>query len=348
MSHQIPPRWEKGPHTTNCALYHFVVVGEYCNKLVVKYSISLPDFLLLNPHVNANCTNLWKDTFYCVKAVGAIDQYPGHPDYVSTTTYATVPYGSLPKATYTPPAITGLPQLLPMAEGTRTDCFLYADGDSLTLPYDISSSWFNSLPIFSPPRRNPSLPVSSTSCVPKPGYRYCMAQWDGASFTKSPKPIETPTLLPIREGATPECKAYQSVITGFTCQSVLNGNGITIAQFYACLMCFRNPTVGDQCQGLWSGYRYCISITENPNNGEDPGPVTSSTANISSTLTSSAPSPTPPGPTQEGIAPKCNKWHIVGGGPFCYEISVKYGITTDQFYDWNPAVSRDCGAGFWG
>ncbi|KAI6253925.1 hypothetical protein MCOR19_009547 [Pyricularia oryzae] len=172
--------------TTNCALYHFVVAGEYYNKLVGKYSISLPDFMFLNPHVNAGCTNLWKDTSYCVKAIGSIDEYLGHPDYVSRTTYATVPYGSLARS-------RSASQLA----------------------------------------RNPSLPGNSISCAPQPGYRYCMAQWDGASFTKSPKPIETPTLLPIRESATPECKAYQSVITGFTRQSVLDRNCITIAQFYA-------------------------------------------------------------------------------------------------------------------
>lgn len=46
--------------TTNCALYHFVVAGEYYNKLVGKYSISLPDFMFLNPHVNAGyvCTQM--------------------------------------------------------------------------------------------------------------------------------------------------------------------------------------------------------------------------------------------------------------------------------------------------
>lgn len=168
--------------TTHCALYHLVEAGEYCNKLVVKYSISLPDFLFLNAHVNAkyvrdhprhrialtvweiahecsiflsifayniiasrSCTNLWAKASYCVKPVGPIDQYPSHPDYVSTTAYATVPYGSLPKATYIAPAITGLPEVLPLANRTRSDCFIYADGASLALPYDIKSSWFNSV-----------------------------------------------------------------------------------------------------------------------------------------------------------------------------------------------------------
>ncbi|KAL8366432.1 hypothetical protein RB595_004963 [Gaeumannomyces hyphopodioides] len=370
----VPPNTAPNT-TTNCALYHFIAEGEYCNKLVqhlaARLSISEPPCQcqvcctqmplspcpggLLTLTAPPSCTNLWKDTSYCVKAVGSINQYPGHPDYVTTTAYVTVPYGSLPKATYVPPAITGLPQLLPMANGTRTDCFLYAGGGSLTLPYDISTSWFNSvcealagawsIRLDQLANWNPSLQVNSTSCAPEPGYRYCMAQWDSASFTQPPKPIETHTLLPIREGATPECKAYQSVIAGFTCQGILDQNDITIAQFYAW-----NPTVGDQCQGLWPGYRYCISITENPDNGEDPSPATTSTTSTSSNSTSSAPnpSPTPPGPTQEGIAANCNKWHLAGDGLFCYDISVLYVITTDQFHDWSPAVSRDCGSGFYG
>lgn len=92
-----------------------------------------------------SCTNLWADYSYCVKPVGSVDLYPGHPNYVPPSeTYSTVPYDSLPKATYTPPAITGLPVLLPLAEGTRTDCFVYADGDSLTPSFDLAESFFTS------------------------------------------------------------------------------------------------------------------------------------------------------------------------------------------------------------
>ncbi|KLU86623.1 hypothetical protein MAPG_05635 [Magnaporthiopsis poae ATCC 64411] len=36
-------------------------------------------------------------------------------------------------------------------------------------------------------------------------------------------------------------------------------NNITIAQFFAW-----NPAVGNQCQGLWTGYRYCTRITDLP------------------------------------------------------------------------------------
>lgn len=42
------------PNTTDhCALYYEVLAGDYCNKLVVKYSISLEDFMFLNAHINS-------------------------------------------------------------------------------------------------------------------------------------------------------------------------------------------------------------------------------------------------------------------------------------------------------
>ncbi|EJT78005.1 hypothetical protein GGTG_03108 [Gaeumannomyces tritici R3-111a-1] len=52
----VPPNTAPNT-TTNCVLYHFVAEGEHCNKLVVKYSISLPNFLFLciPPRVLRRC-----------------------------------------------------------------------------------------------------------------------------------------------------------------------------------------------------------------------------------------------------------------------------------------------------
>lgn len=41
-----------------CAQYWTAVAGDYCNLLVMKFAISLTDFLFLNKDVNAKCTNL--------------------------------------------------------------------------------------------------------------------------------------------------------------------------------------------------------------------------------------------------------------------------------------------------
>jgi LysM repeat protein len=39
--------------TTDCGLYYEVQPGDYCDLIIVKYGISIGDFLILNPGVNA-------------------------------------------------------------------------------------------------------------------------------------------------------------------------------------------------------------------------------------------------------------------------------------------------------
>ncbi|GKU03002.1 unnamed protein product [Fusarium langsethiae] len=121
--------------TKHCAQYYRVMTDDYCNKVIVKYSIPLEDFLFLNQGVNQNCTNLFAKESYCIEPVGPIEKYPNHPDYVPLLeSVSEIPWDSLPKATFTVPR---RPEKLPLAKGTRKDCFLYADGSDLHL----DSSW---------------------------------------------------------------------------------------------------------------------------------------------------------------------------------------------------------------
>ena len=53
-----------------CGRYYHVVTGDYCNMIVIKFKITMADFVFLNPSINANCTNLYADESYCVQAVG--------------------------------------------------------------------------------------------------------------------------------------------------------------------------------------------------------------------------------------------------------------------------------------
>lgn len=55
---------------TSCGKYYKVVPGDYCNMIVIKFGISLSDFIFLNPVINANCTNLFAYESYCVESVG--------------------------------------------------------------------------------------------------------------------------------------------------------------------------------------------------------------------------------------------------------------------------------------
>lgn len=56
--------------TTDCGAYYEATLGDDCNKILMKYGITLSDFIFLNPSININCTNLYADESYCVKAMG--------------------------------------------------------------------------------------------------------------------------------------------------------------------------------------------------------------------------------------------------------------------------------------
>lgn len=118
-----------------CAKYYQVQPEEYCNLIIMKFSISLPDFRFLNQGINSDCTNLFAFESYCVEPVGPVNEYPEHPDYMPpASSVAERPYDSLPKATFTAPKISGLPTPSPLAKGTRKDCFLFMNGADLTIP----------------------------------------------------------------------------------------------------------------------------------------------------------------------------------------------------------------------
>lgn len=53
-----------------------------------------------------------------------------------------------------------------------------------------------------------------------------------------------------------------------------------------------------------------------------------------------------PGPTQPNTAANCNKWYLVKAGDGCGTAEAAGGITADQFFKWNPDVSRDCVTNF--
>ncbi|KAK2072069.1 hypothetical protein P8C59_006446 [Phyllachora maydis] len=65
-----------------CAKYYTVQAGDYCNLLVLRFAISLSDFLFLNPGVRSNCTNLFAGESYCVEPVGDISSYPDYGSLV--------------------------------------------------------------------------------------------------------------------------------------------------------------------------------------------------------------------------------------------------------------------------
>lgn len=51
---------------------------------------------------------------------------------------------------------------------------------------------------------------------------------------------------------------------------------------------------------------------------------------------------TTPTPIQTGLIRNCDEFYLVVVNDTCYDIAVKYGISLDQFYAYNPAVGSEC------
>ncbi|KAF8457847.1 hypothetical protein BDZ91DRAFT_785929 [Kalaharituber pfeilii] len=332
--------------TTYCGRYYQAQVGDYCNLIVMKYGISLSDFVFLNPAINVNCTNLFAQESYCVQAVGDINTYSGHPNsqaasatltsVILTEDLAT----TLPDATWTaPPALW---TDLPMAPQTRPDCetlfdgIVFAAAPNWNSPCELAASSFGvtleELGVWNPSLGNTSLP----SCGFNTSYQYCGKYW----FGSAPQ-VELTFELPMRNGTLKTgCYRYVDLTDNLDCLDVLEGYNITIAQFYAW-----NTDVGPDCTGLQPGYQYCVELDEGVT-------LTTTTTTAPTTTTGTGTSTTaqptgPPGPVQEGQPENCNKWHLVVAGDNCNVLENTYFLTHAQFLLWNPSVSSDCVSGFW-
>ncbi|KAI0971242.1 carbohydrate-binding module family 50 protein [Xylaria arbuscula] len=315
--------------TANCGNYYQALPGDYCNKLLVKFGISLGDFQILNPEINENCTNMFAYESYCVLPVGNINTYPGPPGFsISASLSGTaIPFASLPSPTYVPLPFGGYNRTY--APNTRTDCQDYLNGadyqqslsgtfyeNNCQLAADIYGISLSNLGIW-----NPSLgDANLVNCTFTSNLWYCIG-WGGDVLADSGDGTNEPT--PIANGTTSECITYVEVSFGDNCTGIIAQNNLTLTTFYAL-----NPEVGTHCSGFATDVRYCVSGT--------PAPPSSSTA-----------SPTPPGPTQSGQPAACNAWYVARDGDSCATVEGLFGITDVQFHEWNPAVSPDCIDGFW-
>lgn len=335
--------------TEYCGRFHLAILGDYCNQLVMKYGITLDDFIFLNSAINENCTNLFAEESYCVQPVGDVNTYPGRPGHVTfsfTLTASTFEDSAtdLPDVAWASPTPTVTP--LPLASGTRKDCYSYIDGDDFqrnltNMIIDsncqlVANVWhvtLEDLEIWNPSLGNASDPA----CAFESGLRYC-AQWHSGlrETTKLDEDDDSISDLPAREGMSENCTSIVDVDDeGPTCQDILDEWELPIEIFYEW-----NPSVGPDCSGMWAGYHYCVRADD----WEPPSPTQTS----SSTTTAPTTEPTPPGPTHEGQPEDCVQWHLVESGDTCSKVETAYSISHSQFLEWNPAVSSDCLTNFWG
>ncbi|KAL2259269.1 hypothetical protein VTK26DRAFT_7116 [Humicola hyalothermophila] len=351
----VPTDAAKGSNE-RCGRWYKVEVGDYCNLVILKFGISLEDFLFLNPDINVNCTNLYAEESYCVQPVGDINTYPGRPGYVSITidpsaTFTGVPFTMLPNATMSSYARAYTPA--PLATGVRDDCVHYFMGDHFQFSSDQLGYWKSNCELaafnFNADHDNfaawnaLSTNVTDPACSFVTGKRYC-GSWNlqpHKTVTET-DPAETTTSVgppaPTHSGQPADCDTWYVVVEGDTCQSVADAAGISLSQFLAW-----NPAVSSDCvENFWVGQAYCVGVSG------DADTTTTATATTTTTTTTTDPAgPTPPAPTHSGQPSDCNKWDVVESGDTCESFAADNGISPDQFFEWNPAVSEDCVDNFW-
>ncbi|KAI0203160.1 hypothetical protein F4808DRAFT_449427 [Astrocystis sublimbata] len=327
---------------TRCGRYYQVLPDEYCNLITLHWGISLEDFRFLNPGINANCTNLYAYESYCVQPVGDINTYSGRPGATTVRPTGTVAFTAI---TTLDPVSTGAPifssTALPLAPETREDCARYFVGEMMLSENITGTSYGNACEFAAAvwvvdledlERWNPDLGnLTSGECKMDPKVRYCAKN---VFADPPPDPVGPGYEFEIREGATEDCTQFADAYPDWTCDDILANYALTIAQFYE-----YNPIVGKDCGNLWPSYAYCIRAPDYVR------------PDATGTTTTKAPTTTPtagpPGPTHSGQPTNCNRWHVVEDGDGCDTIEAEYDITPDQFFAWNPAVSKDCLTNFW-
>ncbi|KAF8171586.1 hypothetical protein K438DRAFT_1729300 [Mycena galopus ATCC 62051] len=292
--------------TAACGEWAVAVAGDFCSTFALRYSVTLADLYLMNPEINANCTNLLAAFYYCVEP---------YPPFTTVTTTALSPtgtnYTTISTFSYSFPAYTattsyeilttaGVPAPTNVAPGTRTAaCGYYYDieaGDTLASIANISDnaeadliSWNSELATALPA-------VGEAICVLFPTGNYTL-------IAATPPEDVSPF-------ATTECADYYTVVENDSCDTIAAAQDISSAQFLAL-----NP--GLTCAGLLAGVAYCdFPLT----------PV----------------APAPPSNLAAGSFSNCTAYYTIASGNTCTSVDQQYDLALSDLLRWNPSLTASC------
>ncbi|KAF8144037.1 hypothetical protein K438DRAFT_1945601 [Mycena galopus ATCC 62051] len=292
--------------TAACGEWAVAVVGDFCSTFALRYSVTLADLYLMNPEINANCTNLLAAYYYCVEP---------YPPFSTVTTTALSPtgtnYTSISTFSYSFPAYTstasyeiltpgGVPAPTNVAPGTRTAaCGYYyniSEGDTLSSIANMSDNAEAELITWNPELATAVPPVGDAICVIFPTGNYTLIP---ATPPENVSPF-----------ATTECANYHTAVENDGCASIAAGQDITSAQFLAL-----NP--GLTCAGLLAGVAYCdFPLT----------PV----------------APGPPSNLASGSFTNCTTYYTIASGNSCTSVDQAYNISLSDLLRWNPELTAAC------
>ncbi|KAG6847464.1 hypothetical protein H0H93_007975 [Arthromyces matolae] len=301
--------------TSACGKWYQIQSGDYCQTIALNNGVALADFLTLNPEVNANCTNLWLDYFYCVAPYPPFATVTASPIITANYSSATVMSYTIPTADYTPttylvPLTTaGVAAPTNVAGGTLTvgcgNYYTVQDGDTLDTVTELVGVNSTELQTWNPELSSGTLPATGSAiCVVFPMGNYTLY------------PATPPANA--YANATADCAQYYTVVDGDGCSSIAASFGLTTLQLSTL-----NPGLKTDCSNLILGLAYCVFPTY---------PISSIGAD------SSIPVNVAPGTITDG----CLEYYTVVSGDNCGAIETNYGLTSAQFLAYNPEIAADC------
>lgn len=211
--------------------------------LSVEFSITLSDFLFLNPEVYSNCTNLDLGVAYCVFPVGNIATYSGYK--APPTLSITVPPATFSSVNTAIPSATNNPnpsykfQQQPMASGTLQGCVSYANYNDNTTDSSLNScsyiSYAYSVGLPDLLAWNPSLSKNETDCALQSGHSYCVQKTNTTAYVSPDSNCVPVNATEIEDGTDPNCVCFTEVLgydgtVGVDCESVADDSSITVSQ----------------------------------------------------------------------------------------------------------------------
>ncbi|KAF8537777.1 hypothetical protein BDD12DRAFT_780083 [Trichophaea hybrida] len=319
--------------------------GETCATVAQEHKITVKEFLIWNPYINSQCSNMFAGLSYCVSRPGSLKPRAGLsnvPNLGRKIRRATCAFGSYTVVegdtceTVSNKLSVSTEQLI-LLNNLDQNCDNLILGSTVCLPqscsiYNVQSgencasvAQEHGLTLQQFKNLNPDINNQCSNLFAN--FNYCIGP--PASPTKTRRRRVWPTHYadvavaaptPVASGTTHNCGEYYEVQMFDTCDMVSN-------EFMIPEDLFRriNSGIDASCSNLLTNAYYCVLPTKD----WDAPP---------------APKQIQPAPTNipNGTTLNCFQWYVVQQGDICFDITNQYSISVAEFQYWNPQVNDQC------
>ncbi|KAG8716951.1 hypothetical protein FRC09_014973 [Ceratobasidium sp. 395] len=262
---------------TNCGRWYVVQAGETCNTVILSQGVTMDDFRAANPQINADCTNLWAATAYCVYLVKkgpTPSYYTSAPSNIANGTtnncyqYYTAASGDTCSAiAYT--QVTNLTDLYRWNTGLNSGCTNLAVGSAYCVWGDPVGTTTTTLtgPAVTTATMPANTPAATDTCtsgwafctatitdpIPLPTPSSVTATSTGSSSSAAPSSTGVPRPSNAAPNSTTACKKWYTVQSGDYCYLICQNQGCAVSDLRKW-----NPDLGTDCVAQL-GVAYCVS-----------------------------------------------------------------------------------------